>query len=79
MQPLPAWPMRVACKGLDRDFGVRLSGSARDVKYSLRLGALEVAVDWDNTTGNGVNLTAAQIRDSGVLELAVAVVGAANV
>lgn len=76
---LPAWPMRVACKALDRDFGIKLEGSARNVNYTLRLGDIRVAVDWGNATGNGATLTAEQIRRSGVLELASAVADAAGV
>ena len=78
--PLPAWPMRVACaQGLDRDFGVRVSGSMADVKYEVRLGDVRVAVDWRDATGNGAELTRAQIRASGVLELARAAADAAGV
>jgi lysosomal Pro-X carboxypeptidase len=36
--PLPAWPMRVACEGLNKDFGIRTKGSVRDVNYTLTLG-----------------------------------------
>ena len=51
----------------------------RDVNYTLELGAIKVAVDWGNATGNGANLTSAQIRASGVLDLAAAVADAAGV
>jgi pimeloyl-ACP methyl ester carboxylesterase len=77
--PLPAWPMRVACEGLSKDFGIRTTGSVRDVNYTVTLGDIKVAVDWANTTGNGETLTSAQIRASGVLQLAAAVAQAAGV
>jgi len=83
--PLPAWPMRVACAGgyggggLNADFGVKLTGSVADVKYSLALGDIAVDVDWKTGTGNGDKLTEAQINASGVLELAAAVAAAAGV
>ena len=67
--PLPAWPMRVACAGgygggggLNADFGVKLTGSVADVKYSLALGDISVDVDWKTGTGNGDKLTEAQIN-----------------
>ena len=50
-----------------------------NVNFTLKLGDIEVAVDWGNATGNGNSLTTAQIRDSGVLDLAAAVVQAAGV
>jgi hypothetical protein len=72
--------MRVACEELNQDFGIKLlRGSIRDVSYTLRLGALNVTVDWSNTTGNGHTLTSADIKDSGVLKLAAAVARAAGV
>ena len=84
--PLPAWPMRVACAGgygggggLNADFGVKLTGSVADVKYSLALGDISVDVDWKTGTGNGDKLTEAQINASGVRELAAAVAAAAGV
>jgi hypothetical protein len=48
MIPLPAWPMRVACrKGLDTDFGVQFVGNRSDVRYTVSLGGLSVDVDWN--------------------------------
>ena len=44
-----------------------------------RLGDLSASVDWANVTGNGANLTAAQLRSSGIFELARAVADAAGV
>lgn len=67
--PLPPWPMRVACEGLNKDFGVELDGSVEDVKYSLKLGNIKVSVDWDVSTGNGASLTEGEIKTSGVLDL----------
>lgn len=67
--PLPAWPMRVACESLNKDFGVEIEGSVSDVKYTLRMGDIEASVDWDESSGNGNSLTEAQIRQSGVLDL----------
>ena len=71
--------MRVACTALNRDFGIQLEGSAADVNYTLRLGALNVSVDWNVSTGNGASLTSEQLRKSGVLDLAAAVSQAAGV
>ena len=79
LHPLPPWPMRVACAGLDHDFGIRSAGSFRDVRYTLHLGALDVVVDWANITSNAAHLTTAQIETSGVLDLAAAVVSAVGV
>lgn len=67
--PLPPWPMQVACKHLNKDFGIQLEGSAADVNYTLRLGDIEVSVDWQNAKGNGAALSENQIKKSGVLEL----------
>lgn len=76
---LPAWPMRKACEKLNRDFGIKLAGSVREVNFTLKLGPIKLDVDWGNVTGNGANLTSAQIKESGVLELVSAVVDAAGV
>ena len=68
--PLPAWPMRVACsQGLEKDYGIKFNGSSKDVKFDLQLGDIRVNVDWDKNTGNGADLTEAQIKASGVLDL----------
>jgi hypothetical protein len=32
--PLPAWPVRKACAGLNKDFGVKFDGNISDVKYT---------------------------------------------
>ena len=79
--PLPAWPMRVACSdsGLNEDLGITVTGNKTDVKFTARLGAISVDVDWGNATGNGATLTAAEIEASGVLKLATAVADAAGV
>ena len=70
MTPLPAWPMRVACsQGLEKDYGIKFNGSSKDVKFDLQLGDIRVNVDWDKNTGNGADLTEAQIKASGVLDL----------
>merc|ERR1719215_2035656 len=44
--PLPSWPMRVACKGLTRDFGVLFALCASFYIYPLTLGDVKVSVDW---------------------------------
>ncbi len=44
---LPAWPMKVACESLDADFGVQWGGDVEDVSFKLRVGKIEVDVDWD--------------------------------
>ena len=78
--PLPAWPMRVACsKGLNKDWGVAITGNVSDVKYSLKMGAVEVNVDWEQESGNGASLTQEQIEQSGVLGLVRAMADAASV
>lgn len=77
--PLPAWPLRVACKNLEHDFGWKLAGSTGDVNYTLTMGAISVAVDWDKATGNGAALSEEDIKSSGVLDLASAVANAAGV
>ena len=81
--PLPAWPMRVACaRGLDADLGIQVRpahGEAPAVDYELAMGELRVAVDWQRTTGNGANLTRAQLHAAGVGVLARAVADAAAV
>eukprot|EP01126_Amoeba_proteus_P005099 TRINITY_DN11683_c0_g2_i1.p1 TRINITY_DN11683_c0_g2~~TRINITY_DN11683_c0_g2_i1.p1 ORF type:complete len:655 (+),score=116.82 TRINITY_DN11683_c0_g2_i1:123-2087(+) len=78
--PLPAWPMRVACeKGLNDDLGIKVEGSLEDVKYVLRLGEIEVNVDWDHTSGNGHTLTEKQILDSGIVQLVKVITDAVGV
>eukprot|EP00929_Paragymnodinium_shiwhaense_P013284 TRINITY_DN121148_c0_g1_i1.p1 TRINITY_DN121148_c0_g1~~TRINITY_DN121148_c0_g1_i1.p1 ORF type:complete len:665 (-),score=116.57 TRINITY_DN121148_c0_g1_i1:31-2025(-) len=77
--PLPAWPMRVACEHLSKDFGIRVEGSLHEVNFTASLGDLKVSVDWASAMGNGANLTEAQIRASGALELADAIAKAAGV
>ena len=52
--------MRVACQGLNKDFGIKLKGDVAKVNFSLTLGDIEVDVDWGNATGNGADLAAAQ-------------------
>ena len=49
------------------------------MNYTLRLGKLDVTVDWNVSTGNGADLTSAQLRESGVLDLAAAISKAAGV
>ena len=50
MFPLPPWPMRVACaRGLNMDFGVKFSGNRSAVDYTVSLGGLHVAVDWNES------------------------------
>jgi hypothetical protein len=36
--------MRVACQGLNRDFGISVQGSVRDVNYTAKLGDIEVSI-----------------------------------
>merc|ERR1711907_566447 len=71
--------MRAACASLDRDFGIQFEGSVTDVNYTGKLGDIAVRVDWNTAVGNGKELTDAQIRASGALELAKAVADAAGV
>ncbi|CAE7673015.1 DPP7 [Symbiodinium pilosum] len=77
--PLPAWPMREACRSLSRDFGIHVSGSRKDVNYTAKLGDLEVTVDWTYWSSNGGDLTEEQLKASGILDLATAVTKAAGV
>lgn len=79
LSPLPAWPMRVACEGLNHDLGIQLRGSIRNVSYTLRLGELRVAVDWNVTQSNAANLSADALTKSGIGELAAAVARAVGV
>ena len=76
---LPAWPMRVACRGLSGDFGIDVKGSRSDVNYTARMGALQVTVDWTRWWSNGEQLTKEELQASGILELAAAVTDAAGV
>lgn len=79
-RPAPPWPMRLACaQGLNQDFGIKRTGSVRDVNVSYELGGIHVDVDWDQATGNGASLTEEQIKESGILNLAAAVADAAGV
>lgn len=67
MYPLPAWPMRVACQNISKDFGVKITGSVKDVKFTVSIGDVSIKVDWKTTEGNGY--TTQQVKDSGVLEM----------
>ena len=73
--------MRVACEssGLNEDFGIKVSGSVRDVNFTATLGEISASVDWRKQSGNGAQLTQAQIDGSGILKLAAAVSTAAGV
>ena len=73
--------MRVACEssGLNEDFGIKVSGSVRDVNFTATLGVISASVDWRKQSGNGAQLTQAQIDGSGILKLAAAVSTAAGV
>eukprot|EP00451_Oxyrrhis_marina_P035175 CAMPEP_0204369736 /NCGR_PEP_ID=MMETSP0469-20131031/45196_1 /ASSEMBLY_ACC=CAM_ASM_000384 /TAXON_ID=2969 /ORGANISM="Oxyrrhis marina" /LENGTH=615 /DNA_ID=CAMNT_0051359537 /DNA_START=1 /DNA_END=1848 /DNA_ORIENTATION=+ len=77
--PLPRWPMQVACQSLDKDFGVKWSGHFDNVTFGLSLGKLEVEVDWQDSKGNGAQLSEAEIRNSGVLDLLGALTDAVGV
>eukprot|EP00913_Durusdinium_trenchii_P013744 g12904.t1 len=70
---MPAWPMRVACEPLSRDFGFRVeSGELEKVHYTIRMGDLKVTVHWDQLHSNGAQLNEKQLHASGILELAAA-------
>ncbi|CAJ1420746.1 unnamed protein product [Effrenium voratum] len=77
--PLPAWPMREACKHLDRDFGVELEGSLSEVRYNATLGDLKVTVDWTHLQSNSAGLTLSRLVSSNLLALARGVANAAGV
>lgn len=61
LYPLPAWPMRKACEGLNADLGVKIQGDVADVKFSASVEGYTVDVDWDQATvrGGGAPSTAA--------------------
>jgi len=61
--------MQVACRAVDRDFGVKWSGDFDNVTFGLSLGKLAVEVDWQESKGNGAELSEADIRSSGVMDL----------
>lgn len=78
MIPLPAWPMRVACRqGLDTDFGVKFVGNRTDVRYTVSLGSLSVRVNWNNSevssaphnTGHGFSDSALRTEREGLSAL----------
>eukprot|EP00943_MAST-04B_sp_MAST-4B-sp1_P004771 g4771.t1 len=55
--PLPAWPVRVACeKGLNNDFGFKISGNTSNVTYSIEMDKVDIVVDWDITRSNGYTI-----------------------
>eukprot|EP01059_Diplonema_ambulator_P002850 TRINITY_DN1246_c0_g1_i1.p1 TRINITY_DN1246_c0_g1~~TRINITY_DN1246_c0_g1_i1.p1 ORF type:complete len:627 (+),score=185.22 TRINITY_DN1246_c0_g1_i1:37-1917(+) len=77
--PLPAWPMRVACsKGLEA-FDITVTGSTENVLYNITMGDFKVSVDWGNSSSNIMELTEQQIIDSKVLDLVTAMTDAAGV
>eukprot|EP00928_Gymnodinium_smaydae_P035129 TRINITY_DN24779_c0_g3_i1.p1 TRINITY_DN24779_c0_g3~~TRINITY_DN24779_c0_g3_i1.p1 ORF type:complete len:667 (+),score=86.42 TRINITY_DN24779_c0_g3_i1:26-2026(+) len=79
LNPLPAWPMRVACQGLSHSFGIQVNGSLRDVRYTASMNGVRVSVDWNVAMGNGVDLSESEIKASGVLSFAAAIADAAGV
>eukprot|EP01063_Lacrimia_lanifica_P019677 TRINITY_DN27134_c0_g1_i1.p1 TRINITY_DN27134_c0_g1~~TRINITY_DN27134_c0_g1_i1.p1 ORF type:complete len:654 (+),score=241.05 TRINITY_DN27134_c0_g1_i1:28-1989(+) len=79
LNPLPAWPMRKACEGLNQDFGIQTAGNPDAVDFSLTMKDINVKVSWDEADGNGASLTEAQIKASGVLDLVKAVTAGAAV
>ena len=67
----PPYPMAVACSyGLDADLGIVTTGDTDNVKFTLKWGALEVHVDWNETSGFDTGrLTKEQIGDMRIMEL----------
>eukprot|EP01061_Rhynchopus_euleeides_P019516 TRINITY_DN32083_c0_g1_i2.p1 TRINITY_DN32083_c0_g1~~TRINITY_DN32083_c0_g1_i2.p1 ORF type:complete len:644 (+),score=248.16 TRINITY_DN32083_c0_g1_i2:36-1967(+) len=78
--PLPAWPMRVACsKGLSDDFGIKIEGDVSEVRYNLTLGKLRVSVDWSDMESNVADLSHDDIESTRVFDLVEAMTAAASV
>lgn len=65
---LPPWAMQVMCESLAGDYGIQITGDTQAVAFTVRIGEVEVNVDWDKTEGNGY--TQNQLQESGALELA---------
>jgi len=65
--PLPAWPVRVACNHVGRDFGLSLRGNTSAVRFTAAVGNVSVDVDWASVTGGP--FTDEQLTRSGVLDL----------
>ncbi|CAE8614434.1 unnamed protein product, partial [Polarella glacialis] len=68
---LPPWPVRQLCRGLASDFGARLLGDIKAVKFEVQAGPVSVSVDWDQTSNNGYSLE--DLRKSGAPALFAAV------
>lgn len=53
LDPLPPWAMQVMCESLREDFGVAISGKPEEVDFTVTIGEVAVAVQWDVASGNG--------------------------
>lgn len=49
---LPAWALQGLCSELSADFGAELSGDVEAVKFSVSMGSLHIAVDWDEVVAS---------------------------
>ena len=65
--PLPPWAMQVMCTPLGADFGVSITGQPENVQFSVQIGDISVAVDWDAAVGSGYSEK--QLYDSKALDL----------
>ena len=53
--PLPPWPVRVACdQGLNTDYDIKITGNTSNVTYSIEIDKVEIVVNWDVTSSNGI-------------------------
>mmetsp|Transcript_31186 Transcript_31186/g.62342 ORF Transcript_31186/g.62342 Transcript_31186/m.62342 type:complete len:680 (-) Transcript_31186:115-2154(-) len=74
--PLPAWPMRVACRGLNADLGVSLEGDVGGVSFTVRASdVVSVAVEWD-TVAPLEGFTVEDVKATGVPALLRGIAGA---
>jgi lysosomal Pro-X carboxypeptidase len=67
-QPLPAWPVRVACKAVGVDLGIHFQGNVSDVKFDIVIdgGAHVVHVDWNVSATTST--TAATLAQSATVQ-----------
>jgi lysosomal Pro-X carboxypeptidase len=76
--PLPAWPMKVACEDLGEDLGVVWTGDESAVDFTVSVGGVSVAVDWD-VTSSPAPFTIDDVDASPVPVLLAAMVDGVNV
>jgi hypothetical protein len=61
--PLPAWPMQVACEGLNDDLGIMITGDTSQVDFTVTATALSsasndvsISVNWDSITTDTIDI-----------------------